>query len=95
MMPTAGLSRKGVIYDGHNADDRYGIMAAVRSPDMSSSMVISGSIVAVVGTIFLVTIDIAFIMMITFGVASVVLGLFLSRRPRTRCEDIPEGTKKD
>jgi hypothetical protein len=57
-------------------------------------MVISGSIVAVVGTIFLVTIDIAFIMMIAFGSAVVVLGLFVSRKSRTPAGTPSEGRKK-
>lgn len=82
------------IYDDHTADHRYGIMDTMGSPDASHSMVITGSVVAVVGIIFLVTIDIAFIMMITFGAAVAVLGLYLSRKSRTRCEGGPEDPEK-
>lgn len=69
-------------------------MTTTGSADASSSMVISGSIVAVVGIIFLLTIDIAFIMMITFGVAVVVMGLFFARKSRSRPEDGSGGPKR-
>lgn len=69
-------------------------MAANVSTEASNSMVITGSIVAVVGVIFLVTIDIAFVMMTSFGAAVAVLGLYLSRKEKARSENSPESPEK-
>ena len=69
-------------------------MAAKSDIDMRDSMVISGSVVTVVGIIFFVTITMAFIMMIAFGVAVVLAGLFLYRKSKDRHGNESEGPRQ-
>lgn len=53
---------------------------------LPNSMIIAGSTVTVLGIIFLVTVTMAFVMMIAFGAAVALVGILLSRRLRVRTE---------
>jgi len=67
------------------------IMAESNTIDASKSMIVTGSTVVVVGIIFLVTITMAFVMMIAFGAAVAAAGLILLRKSRSRVQSAPEG----
>ncbi len=72
---------------------RNGTMTESESTGVSTSMVITGSTVAIVGMILLITATFAFIMMIAFGVAVAALGLLISRRAGTRAHSELETAK--
>lgn len=72
---------------------RNGTMTEPEPIGVSTSMVITGSTVAIVGMILLITATFAFIMMIAFGVAVAALGLLISRRAGTRAHSEPEAAK--
>ncbi len=66
------------------------IMVDLRTTEASKSMIVTGSTVVVVGIIFLVTITMAFVMMIAFGAAVTATGLILLRRSRSQVQNAPE-----
>jgi len=61
-------------------------MASEESVGLSTSMVLAGSTVAVVGIVLSLTNTMAFVMMIAFGAAVAAAGIFLSKRSHVSAE---------